>query len=249
MNLLESLTHFTLPDAVGVVLLLLAWVCSSWWIENPRLRNLSVTVLMQRYRQDWMHEYVTRSPRIFDATILSSLRQGTTFFASACMLTLGGGLALIGNPDRLTGVASDLALSEAPAVVWEVKILLVLLFVAHAFLKFVWAHRLFGYCAVLMAAVPNDPKHPRAYPRAARAGHLNAYAAKSYNRALRSIYFALGALGWLAGGWALIISACITMTVIWRREFASRSRAALLESADAAEVAPGPGQDRPAQGN
>jgi uncharacterized membrane protein len=34
---------------------------------------------------------------------------------------------------------------------------LVVAFLANALLKFIWAHRLFGYCSILMAAVPNDP--------------------------------------------------------------------------------------------
>ncbi len=53
---------------------------------------------MKEYRRDWMRQFVTRQPRIFDATMIDSLRQGTAFFASACMIAIGGGVALIGNP-------------------------------------------------------------------------------------------------------------------------------------------------------
>ena len=87
------------------------------------------------------------------------MRQGSTFFASTTMIAIGGGLALLGNTERLAGVATDLAIGSAPAMVWEIKILVVVLLLANAFLKYVWAHRLFGYCAVLMASVPNDPEH------------------------------------------------------------------------------------------
>ena len=62
--------------------------------------------------------------RIFDATILGSLREGTSFFASACLIALGGGLALIGNTERLLGVAEDFPL-DTPVVIWEAKILLI----------------------------------------------------------------------------------------------------------------------------
>jgi uncharacterized membrane protein len=175
-----------------------------------------------------MRHLVTRQPRIFDANILSTLRQGTTFFASASMIIIGGGLALIGNTERLLGLAEDLTLETAPAVVWELKILAILLLVANAFLKFVWSHRLFGYCAVIMAAVPNDPGDPDAQPRAAQAAEINITAARSFNRGMRSLYFALGGLAWLIGAIPLIVASGITVFVLWRREFASNSRRALI---------------------
>ena len=94
------------------------------------------------------------------------------------MIAIGGGLALIGNSERLAGVGSDLKI-DAPASVWEIKVLLILLFLTNAFLKFVWSHRLFGYCAVVMAAVPNDPTDAYALPRAQKAGEINITAAKT----------------------------------------------------------------------
>src|SRR5690606_21304965 len=98
-----------------------------------------------------------RDPRIFDGNILTTLREGTAFFASACMIAIGGGLALLGNTDPLAGLARELDAAEIPTLLWKLKLLLGLLFLANGFLKFVWAHRLFGYCAVMMAAVPIDP--------------------------------------------------------------------------------------------
>jgi uncharacterized membrane protein len=43
-------------------------------------------------------------------------------------------------------VAQDLTLESDPIFLLEVKLLVLLLFAANAFLKFVWSHRLFGYC-------------------------------------------------------------------------------------------------------
>lgn len=113
-------------------------------------------------------------------------------------------------------------------MVWEIKILIVIIFLANAFLKYVWAHRLFGYCAILMAAVPNDPEDTLAYPRAAQAAEICVTAARSFNRALRATYFALASLAWILGPVALILGTAITFGVLYRREFASRSRAILM---------------------
>jgi len=129
-------------------------------------------------------------------------------------------------------VAEDLTFDRAPTFVWEVKLMLMLVFATNAFLKFVWSHRLFGYCAVLMAAVPNDPQDPLAMPRAAKAGEINVTAARGYNRGLRSVYFGIAAAAWLLGGAALILAALFTALVILRREFASESRRVLLDSSD-----------------
>ncbi|MCO8144058.1 DUF599 domain-containing protein [Rhodovulum tesquicola] len=228
MELLDRIAMFTALDAAALGLWIAAWLWIGWRIEHSSAARPSVSVLMSGYRREWMRQLVTRQPRIFDATILSTLRQGTTFFASAAMIIIGAGLALIGNTERLLGLAEDLTLDAAPAIVWELKILSILLFVANAFLKFVWSHRLFGYCAVIMAAVPNEPEDAAALPRAAQAAEINITAARSFNRGMRSLYFALCGLAWLLGPLPMIAATALTTWVLWRREFASNSRRALL---------------------
>ncbi len=227
MTISFHIGSLTGPDLIAVALYVLLWVASGWIIEHPPTRHPSVSVLMKQYRRDWMAEFVTRQPRIFDATLIDSLRQGTAFFASACMIAIGGGVALIGNSDRVEGLAADLTLDQAGPQV-EMKIILVIAFLANALLKFVWAHRLFGYCSILMGAVPNDPADPKALPRAAQAAEINITGARSFNRGLRSIYFALGALGWLFGPYGLILAGLASAAVLMRREFASHSRDVML---------------------
>lgn len=222
------LTAFSAYDVAAVAFLLISAVVIGWVVEHPPAARPSVTLLMKQYRHDWMVQFVTRQPRIFDATVLDSLRQGTAFFASACMITLGGGIAVIGNSERLDMLAADLTL-DAQGVVLELKVALVLVFVANALLKFIWAHRLFGYCTIMMAGVPNEPEDVDAYPRAADAAEINITAARSFNQGLRSIYFALGALGWMLGPWGLITTVLITVSVLLRREFMSASREIILK--------------------
>lgn len=227
MNMIDHLGALTAPDFLAVLGLLALWAASGWVIEHPPTRHPSVSILMQDYRRDWMRQFVTRQPRIFDATLIDSLRQGTAFFASACMIAIGGGVALIGNSDRLRGLAQDLTLDPATVQV-ELKIILALAFLANALLKFVWAHRLFGYCAILMAAVPNDPDHDDSAHRALQAADINITAAKNFNRGLRSVYYALAALGWLFGPLGLTLAGLACTTVLLRREFASQSRDVML---------------------
>jgi len=228
MELLDRLLFFSPTDAAALGLILLSWLGIGRIIEHPPAKRPSVSCLMANYRREWMKQFPTRDPRVFDAMVVGSLREGTAFFASACLIALGGGLALIGNTEQLLGVAEDFSL-KAPAVIWEAKILLILTFLANGLLKFIWANRLFGYCAVVMASAPND-ESPLAYARAAKAAEINIHAAKNFNRGLRAMYFALAAMAWLLGAIALIIATALTLAVLWRREFASHSRTVLLES-------------------
>jgi uncharacterized membrane protein len=231
MPLSSLLQAFTVLDFVALAALMVSWIGASWIIEHPPKRHPSTSRLMAEYRRMWMRTFVTRDPRIFDSQIIGNLRQGTAFFASASMIGIGGCFALLGNPERLQIVAQDLVQDTVPVIVWEIKLVVVLLFAANAFLKFVWSHRLFGYCAVIMAAVPNDPEHPDAMPRAMKAAEINVAAAKGYNRALRSVYFGIGATAWLAGAVPLLVATALTLGVVIRREFFSVSRTVLLDDA------------------
>lgn len=229
MNFSLRLDLFTPLDFAAVGLLFAVWLAIGWRIEHASVKHPSVSMIMADYRREWMRQMLTREPRIFDAQTIATLRQGTSFFASTSMIALGGALALIGNADSLVDVAEDLTLVSHPPIVWEVKLLLVVFFLTNAFLKFVWSNRLFGYCSVIMAAVPNDPADPRAPGMASKAAEVNITATRSFNRGLRAVYFALAALAWLGGPILLIAGAILTLIVIWRREFASQSRAILLE--------------------
>lgn len=223
-------TLLTRLDLAGVIFLLAAFQGVTWLIEYPPRARPSTHLLMRAYRVRWMLEMADRDVRIFDAQVLATLRQGATFFASTTLIAIGGGAAILGQADRLEMVAADLDPGlSAPLIVWEVKILLCMILLGIAFLKFVWAIRLFGYCAVMMAAMPNDGHSEVARARARRAGEVQILADRSFTRGLRAIYFALAGLAWFLGAQALIVAVILTLGIVLRREFASRTRALLLQ--------------------
>ena len=227
MDMDLHLGPFGLSDLLALGFALGLWLGIGLLVENPPAWRVSVSKLMERYRHDWMVEFVTRQPRIFDATMIDNLRQSVAFFVSASMIAIGGGIAMIGNPAMLLAIARDLTLPTEMAGL-QLRVALVVAFLANALLKFIWAHRLFGYCAIMMAGVPNDPAHPEARHRAAQAADINITGAKSFNRGLRSIYFALGALGWLAGPLGLTVGTVVISLTLLRRDFASTSRQVML---------------------
>lgn len=230
MTWIDRISLFAPLDFAALALLVLGWLVLGWRVEHSSAKAPSTSELMAGFRREWMRQMITRNPRVFDAQIMSNLRQGTAFFASTSMIALGGALAVIGNAERLAGVANELVLTDNPAFVWEAKLVVLSLFLTNAFLKFAWANRLFGYAAVLMAAVPNDVDDPLCLHRANQAGEISVTAARSFNRGLRSVYFALTCVAWLAGPIALALATLFTLAVIWRREFASRSRSILLST-------------------
>jgi uncharacterized membrane protein len=89
------LGYFTGLDLLALAFLGASWLAIGWAVEYPPASRLSVSILMTGYRREWMRQFVTREPRIFDAAIMDNLRQSTAYFASACMIAIGGALPLI----------------------------------------------------------------------------------------------------------------------------------------------------------
>lgn len=227
MSPAEILPLFRPVDLVAALLLMVCYSATGWVIEHPGRRRRSVTVMMAEVRHQWMRELSKRDQRIFDSQIIGNLRNATSFFASTTILAIGGVLAVAGNVETLDTVA-DGFLGQAPVRVYQLKLFVVALFLVQAFLRFVWANRVFGYCSVVMASVP-PPDDPRACSVARQAAELNIRAAFNFNRGLRAIYFALAAVAWMLGAVPLILATLATVWVVWRREFLSDPHRILSE--------------------
>lgn len=226
------LTLFTPWDLAALALLIFCQVGMTYLIERQDDRNPSFSVLMGRHRAQWMREVAARDVRIVDAQLVASLRAGTAFFASTVLIAVGGLAALIGQADQLVSLSRDLGASpvvvEAEAV-WEAKLVVALVILVNAFLKFVWSNRLFGYVTVLVGAMPpcgGDKSELEAY--AARSTALNQAAARSFNRGLRGVYFTIALMAWFVGPLFLAIATLATSAMLYRREFLSISRQAML---------------------
>lgn len=138
-------------DFVALDLYLAAWAAVGWIIEQPPPGRPSVRVMMALVRRDRIAGFARREMRIFDATPVTSLRQGTACFASTGRIAVGAVRELIGNTRPLQGGAEGLSAQDAPT-----------LLLTRAFVKSVRSHRVFGYCPVMMGALPADPDDPRA---------------------------------------------------------------------------------------
>jgi len=213
-----------------VLWLILCWIGIGWWVERGPQAERGAGHLMTRRRMEWMREMARRDPRILDGNLLTGLQNGASFFASAALIGLGGVLAMLGQAGQMAEVAHALPLS-GPVSPDGLRLRLIapLGFIAYTFFKFAWAQRLFGYCGVLIGATPewDAEREAEIIAAADRAGRVNALAARSFNRALRSLYFTVASLAWLVGPVALFLAATAVAWMIHRREFLSESREAI----------------------
>lgn len=221
---------FTTWDFLAVAIVLVSLPLTNWLIEDGPWSSGSMSKVMQDYRMIWMAQMIRRENRMMDASLLATIRQGTAFYASTSMIAIGGLAALIGQAETVQALASDLILAESGRRFWEIKLLFPFGMMVYAFLKFAWAHRLFGYCAVLMGAVaPIEVVGDEAerIDMARRAALLNISASRSFNRGLRAVYFTLATLAWALGPLALLIALVMVILMLLRREFVSRARDAI----------------------
>jgi uncharacterized membrane protein len=240
------MTPTTLPlvpaDWLGLVFFAAGWVLFSSSAEGHVFRRASLTVAMNRQREIWIHTMARRELRMIDTSIMTGLQQGTAFFASSSLIALGSCFALLGSPDNLISLLSEVPYADAPTrQLFELKVLGLILLLAFAFFKFGWAYRLFNYCSILIGAVPpvGEFRHDgKAAERAvSRAATMNVLAGKHFSAGLRAVFFSVAYLGWFVGPLALIAATVVLLAVLARRQFFSAARAAVIDGLDAGQPA------------
>ena len=167
-----------------------------------------------------------REARMVDTQIMSSLQNGTAFFASTSLFAIGGGLALLRSTSEALAVLGALPVNIAPSPgLWEIKCVGLILIFVYAFFKFAWAYRLFNYVAILFGAMPPAQQRdsPEAQAHVVRTARLLEAAGRHFNRGQRAFFFALGYLGWFVSPWVLFVTTALVVVVTWRRQFASNA--------------------------
>ena len=219
-------------DLFAAALMLIAWTGIGWWVERGPRSAQAAGNLMAARRRDWMREMARREVRIMDGGLLRGLQAGSSFFASAALIGTGGVLTMMGQAGKLSEIAGFIPYAGASVDAERLRLLAPLGFIVFSFFKFAWAQRLFGYCGVLIGAVPpwDEADPSRALKAAETAATVNALAARSFNRGLRGLYFTLASLAWLAGPGPLVVATVLVAWTIHRRELRSESRAALLQA-------------------
>ena len=220
------------PDLAALALFVAAWAIYSYTAEGRFSRRSTLTAAMNRQREVWMRTMAQRDLRMVDTSIMIGLQQGTAFFASSCILAIGGCFAILGSGDRVLGVMGDLPFATVQSrAEFELKILGLVVILAYSFFKFGWSYRLFNYCSILIGAVPipNDRNADELETSVHRAARMNVLAGTHFNAGLRGIFFSIGYLGWFIGPAVLAAATVLVVAVLVRRQFFSRARAAAAD--------------------
>ena len=238
-------------DIAAVTVFLLGWVAYHLLVERSRFGQNALNNRMNHYRLRWMLEMQARDARIVDASILSTLQSGTSFFASTSLLALGGSLTLLRGADDALRILSDFPLGTvASRTMWDLKVVGLTAIFGYAFFKFAWSYRLFNYAAILIGATPAAASG-RADERrltALRAAEMNIVAGRHFNRGQRAFFFALAYLGWFIGPLVLIGTTAVVVAAILVRQFASDALRAVdfdLPGAVGLEASQGAGKIEP----
>ena len=163
-----------------------------------------------------------------DTAIIAGLQQGTAFFASSCLLAIGGCFALVSAVQDLAGLFSvDPILKDTLVAGLELKLLGLTAIFAYSFFKFGWAYRLFNYCSIIIGATPHraDDTPDEMAIQINKATEINVLGGKHFNSGLRGIFFGLGYIGWFIGPWMFVATTTLILVVMVRRQFFSKASA------------------------
>jgi uncharacterized membrane protein len=221
---------FSWLDSFALAFFLLSWLGYHFAVEVSGARRRSLNVRMNEHRRGWMEQMLGRENRIVDANIMTSLQNGTAFFASTSLIAVGGVLTLLQATDHVLTAFADLPFGlTMTRLAWELKVIGLAVIFVYAFFKFAWSYRIFNYAAILLGAVPEhaDSNDEEAKAAARRAAAMNVVAGRHFNRGQRAFLFALAYLGWFVSPYIFMGATAMCLLVMWRRQFASDAIAAL----------------------
>ena len=212
-------------DVYAVGFFLAAWIFYAYFSAWYGRRVPSLQGVLDGLRSTWALRMVERDNRMVDVNIVRNLTRSSQFFASTTLLILGALIALLGYVQRAADVVAELPFAiEASHRLWDIKILLLVGIFVYAFFKFSWSIRQFGFCSIVVGAVPKTPKDAEECDKeVASLSLLVSYASGSFNQGLRSYYFAMAALSWFLHPWLMMAITVWIVRVLYAREFHSRT--------------------------
>lgn len=216
---------FTWQDWLAVSVFFGAWIGYAIFARKKSTGQHSLLVLTNRERRNWMLASIQRENRVIDGIVVQSLSASPSFFASTTILIIGGLLAVLGTTDKANEFVREIPFAaRTSALVFDLKIFVMLAIFIYAFFRFTWSQRLYSFGALLVGSAPDpkvmkDPSHQEAW--ANRAGLIMAAAAETFNDGLRAYYMAFAAVAWFISPIAFMIATAGVIVVLYRREFKS----------------------------
>lgn len=212
---LTPLRHVPAADLAALLVF-----CTLWLGYTPFVRLLgsqAINAGLGAVRGLWMQSLVARDNRIVDSALFGHVMNSASFFASTSLLAVGALLGLVTSLDRLEPTLTLFGSDPMPRALLEMKVLLPAAVLTHGLFLLTWALRQMNYAVALIGSVPSPPVTGGEALADAIAGVLSS-ALTTFNSGIRSYYFALAALTWMAGPVALLVTGVALMAILLHRQ-------------------------------
>ena len=217
-------------DWAAVVVFLVAWIGYAIFARSQSKQNHSLLVLTNRERRRWMLASTYRENRVFDGVITQTLSASPSFFASTTILIIGGVIAMLGTTEKASELVREIPFAaRTSALIFDLKLFLLLGIFIYAFFRFTWSLRLYSFGALLVASAPdanefaklNEHADTHRVAFADKAGKVMGMAAETFNDGLRAYYMSFAVVAWFFSPLAFGIATAAVLFVLYRREFKS----------------------------
>lgn len=223
---IHSLPLSTL-DLVGLGLFVFCWL-----FYEPMLKSLGkgrnvINTDMTVIRRRWMAEMAVREIALLDGQLLGHAINSASFFASSNLILIAAAAGvLFGGDSALKSIEGLAVLAPATALVFQIKLGVVLIALARGLLDFIWAIRQMNYCLAAIGATPMWAPRAVLEEYAEATGAILNPALSAFNAGVRGYYFALAAAAWLLGPIAFAIATGGAMVLLlWRQRRSPASTA------------------------
>jgi uncharacterized membrane protein len=217
-------------DWAAVAALFGGWAGYAMFAKRRSTERPSVLDATNRIRRQWMLQATYREVRVFDGVVIQALSTSPSFFASTTILIIGGLLAVLGTTEKASELVREIPFAARTSVlVFDLKIILLLVIFVYAFFRFTWSMRQYTFGALLVASAPEAAQLEAQGAQgealrqafADRAGRVVGLAAETFNDGLRAYYFAFAAIGWFFSPLVFVVCTAGVIYILYQREFRS----------------------------
>jgi uncharacterized membrane protein len=214
-------------DWAAVLAFFTSWIGYAWFARRRALTHPSILATTNRIRRAWMLQATYREVRVIDGVVIQNLSTSPSFFASTTILIIGGLLAVLGTTEKASGLVREIPFAAlTSALVFDLKIVLLLVIFVYAFFRFTWSMRQYTFGALLVASAPEasvfeEQGLASREGFADRAGRVVGLAAETFNDGLRAYYLAFAAVAWFFSPLVFMLATAGVVTILYQREFRS----------------------------
>jgi len=217
-------------DWAALVAFFAGWSGYIWFAHRRAMTQPSILASTNRVRREWMLQTTYREVRVVDGVVIQNLSTSPSFFASTTILIIGGLLAVLGTNEKATEFVRELPFAApTSALVFDLKVVLLLGIFVYAFFRFTWSMRQYTFGALLIAAAPEATQfleqgadgEARRQAFARKAGGVVSMAAETFNDGLRAYYLAFAAVAWFFSPLIFAVATAGVLYILYQREFRS----------------------------